>query len=217
MNIDKFYEPNKQLTDLYTSMYLNRQPIQESVSTDEEIEDEGDDGLDIEDADFEDIFESILGDSADLLEEDAQTEFDAGADPQVSPQGGGDPSGDDLSEFDDQGGEDEGGEEDTVAIPLSQLQGLYDILRAHFEGDEGGEPDGDEIMPADDEENFSNDELPTESAPTAGKKFIDSKITGFKSRANVKKPAVKPVKFDKSPKKHTAKSKLMKSGDKNWV
>lgn len=214
----KYTEPNKELENLYISHYLtpqNQQPLNESVSNPVLGED---DGLGIPDSDFDALFESIVD---PLNEEFAQTEVGAEDEPQVSPQGDG---RDDLSEFDDGMGE-EGGEEEMITLPIAQLRGLFDVLKAHFEGgDEGGEEGGDDlgggedIMSADDENNFSNDELPTESRkPKAKKKFIDSKSTGFQSKAKVKSPQVKPVKFDKSPKVHTAKSKLMKPDDKNWV
>lgn len=209
---NKFTEPNKELENLYTSIYLNRQPLNESVQTETEVSD-GDDGLGIEDSEFDTLFESILGTDVVSEEFEADTEVGAGEDPSVSPQGG-----DDFSEFDDEGGEE--GEEETVAIPVSQLRPLYDLLSAHF----GGEPDGDEgvdggeddILQADDQENFDNDQMPTEAVKTK-KKFIDSKLTGFQTRTKVPNPKVKPVKFDKSPKTHKTKSKLMKSQDKNWV
>ena len=215
MTTNKYSEPNKALEDLYKNLYLNPQPITESVATDEDsdvLEDEGDDGAGIGEAEFDQLFESILGDDVLNEEFDAQTEVDPSADPQVSPQ-------DDLSEFDDEGGE-EGGEEESISIPASQLRPLFDLLKAHFDA-EGGEEDmgGEEdIMPADDENNFSNDELPTESvAPTAGKKLFDAKTTKFLARTNPKKPANLKTVQDKNPKKHSKKSSLLKAGDKNWV
>jgi hypothetical protein len=218
MTTAKYSEPNKALEDLYRNLYLRPQTINESVSTDEDSDvpvEEGDDGLGIE-SEFDDLFESILGPDGSFLEEefDGQTEVDPSADPQVSPQ-------DDLSEFDDaEGGE--GEEEEMVSIPVSQLRPLYDLLQAHFGGDEGDVGDGvegeEDILPADDENNFSNDDIPTEGvAPVAGKKLFDSKKTEFKSRQKTKKPVVSKTNTGSKVKPHNMKSKHLKPTDKTWV
>lgn len=169
---NKYTEPDKGLEALYTSLYLTPKTINESVQS--ATTDEGDDGLGIEDSEFDTLMESIIGSSTLEEEFNASTEVDPDSDPQVSPQGD-----DDLSEFDDpeDGGEEGEGEEETVSIPLSQLRPLYDILSAHF----GQEPDGDEemggeedILPADDENQFGNDELPTESVKAKKNSLIAS-------------------------------------------
>lgn len=203
----KYLEPNNALADLYSTMFSRDAQIDESTDNQRDDDDEGDDGLDIPDSEFDTIMESIIGDY-DNTDDDGESE-DTGSDH-------GDDDGDDLSEFDSDGQEDADQEEELVQVPASMLQSFYEFLKSHFEedGNDGEEDDGGEdIIPADDENSIPNDEIPTESAPIPGKKFIDSKKTGFQSNATIKPLVNMSVNGDKKPKSFKKTGKTI--GGKN--
>lgn len=132
------FEPNLTLESHFIKSYMTPKvetPVQDVVT-------ESEDSKEDIDSEFEDLFESILG----LAEaEDFESEVPADAAEDVSPQdGSGEPDGD------------EGSEEDTVAVPRSIAEKLYDVL-----GDILNYGSGDEETSVEDE--ISSEDIPTES------------------------------------------------------
>ena len=111
-----------------------------------------------------------------------------------------------------------------VSVPKESLRSLFEYLKGVFE-EEGGEEGDDDFSDFDADSDVPEedpDQIPMESCKTGagvvkGKKFIDSRLTPFRSRGKVNRGKVMNRTHDKSPKTLSKKSKFMKSGDKNLI
>jgi len=140
MTKNDLFEPNLTLESHFINTYMT--PKAEAPKTDEVVNESDLSQEDI-DSEFQELFESILGvDEADGLE----TAVPSDSADEVSPQdGSAEPDGDEPTD-----------EEDTVAVPRSIAEKLYDVL-----GDILNYGSGDEETSVEDE--ISSEDNPTES------------------------------------------------------